>query len=163
MKRNYFKGDYVAINENLKNIHWENALNGLDLAQSWTYFAEKLVELTESFIPVSKVRDEGKKNNPYVTRSGREAIKKKHTKWQKYKHCKTAANYEVYKTARNLVITELRKGKYLYEKDLAAKIKTDNKLFWGYVRSKSKTKSTVNKLMNEEGRSQKATMKLLAY
>ena len=51
-----------------------------------------------------------------------------------------------------MVITELRKGKYLYEKDLAAKIKTDNKLFWGYVRSKSKTKSTVNKLMNEEGK-----------
>ena len=106
----------------------------------------------KQYIPVSKVRDEGKKKNPYVTRSGREAIKKKHTKWQKYKHCKTAANYEVYKTARNLVITELRKGKYLYEKDLAAKIKTDNKLFWGYVRSKSKTKSTVNKLMNEEGK-----------
>ena len=83
LKRNYFKGDYVAINENLKNIHWENALNGLDLAQSWTYFAEKLVELTESFIPVSKVRDEGKKNNPYVTRSGREAIKKKTHKMAK--------------------------------------------------------------------------------
>ena len=30
--------------------------------------------------------------------------------------------------------------------------KTDNKLFWGYVRSKSKTKSTVSKLMNDEGK-----------
>ena len=96
---------------------------------------------------MSKVRDEGKKNNPYVTRSGREAIRKKHTKWQKYKHCKTTA-----RKARNLVISELRKGKYLYEKDLAAKIKTDNKLFWGYVRSKSKTTFTVSKLMNEEGK-----------
>ena len=38
------------------------------------------------------------------------------------------------KKARNMVISELRKGKYLYEKDLAAKIKTDNKLFWGYAR-----------------------------
>ena len=77
-------------------------------------------------------------------------MKKKHTKWQKNKHCKTTANYEVYKKTRNLVISELRKGKYLYEKDLAAKLKTDNKLFWVYVRSKSKTKSTVSKLMNEE-------------
>ena len=36
VKRNYFKGDNAAINESLKNIlvHWENALNGLDLAQS---------------------------------------------------------------------------------------------------------------------------------
>ena len=98
----------------------ENALNGLDLAQSWSYFADKRVELTESF----KERDEGKKNNPYVTRSRREAIKKnKHAKWPKNKHCKTTANYGVYKKARNLVISELRKGKYLYEKDLAAEIK----------------------------------------
>ena len=77
---------------------------------------------------------------------------KTHTKWQKYKHCKTTANYGVYKKARNLVISELKKGKYLYEKDLAAKIKTYNKLFWGYVRSKSKMISTVSKLMNEEGK-----------
>ena len=88
-----------------------------------SYFAEKLVELTEKIILVSKVRDEGKKNNPYVTRSGLEAIKKKNTDWQKYKHCKTTANYEVYKMVRNLVKSELRKVKYLYEKDLAAKIK----------------------------------------
>ena len=93
VKRNCFKGDYAAINESLENIHWGNALNGLDLAQSWLYFAEKLVELIETFLLVSKVRDEGKKNNPYVTRSGREAMRYKHTKWQKYKHCKTTANY----------------------------------------------------------------------
>ena len=73
------------------------------MAQSWSYFAEKFVELTKSFIPVSKVRDEGNKNNPYDTRSGWEAIKKKHTKWQKYKHCKTTANYEVYKKYKKYI------------------------------------------------------------
>ena len=44
--------------------------------------------------------------------------KEKHTKWQKYEHCKTAANYEIYKKARNLIISELRKREYLYEKDV---------------------------------------------
>ena len=92
-----------------------------------------------------------KNSNPYVTKSGREAIQKK-KKGRKYKHCKTTANYEEYKRARNLVISKLRKGKYLYEKDLAANIRTDNKLLWGYVRSKSKTKSTVGKLMNDEAK-----------
>ena len=41
------------------------------------------------------------------------------------------------------MITELRRSKYNYEKDFAAKIKTDNKLFWSYVRSKMKTKSNI--------------------
>ena len=100
MKRNYFKGDYVAINEYLESIHWENALNGLDLAQLWTYFAEKLVELTESFIPVSKVRDEGKKNNPYVKRSGQEAIKKKNT--QKGKNTIIAQQPQIMKYIKKL-------------------------------------------------------------
>ena len=58
-------------------MHRGNAFNGLDLAQSLSYFAETLVELTEKFISDGKVRDEGKNNNPYATKSGREAIKKK--------------------------------------------------------------------------------------
>ena len=47
--------------------------------------------------------------------------------------------------------SELRKAKHMYEKDLTAKIKTDNKLFWGYVRSKTKTKSAVSNLTNSLG------------
>ena len=49
--------------------------------------------------------------------------KKKHTKWQKYLHTKTETNYAHYKVARNNVITELRRSKNNYEKDLTAKMK----------------------------------------
>ena len=55
------------------------------------------------------------------------------------------------KIARNLVISELRKAKYKYEKDLAAKIKTNNKLFWGCVRSKLKTKSMIGQVEAPDG------------
>ena len=60
-------------------------------------------------------------------------------------------NYDKYKNSRNIVTSELREAKYVYEKDLTAKIKTDNKLFWGYVRSKTKTKSAVSNLTNSLG------------
>ncbi|MEW8544372.1 MAG: reverse transcriptase domain-containing protein, partial [Candidatus Thiodiazotropha sp.] len=150
-KLNYFKGDYPAISKSLEEIEWATVFSGLDLSQSWLFFAEKLVELSEKHIPVSKAREGRNKNNPYVTRSALEAIKKKHTKWLKYKYCKTAENYGNYKKARNIVTTELRRGKYFYEKDLTARIKNENKLFWGYVRSKTKTKATVSKLTNDEG------------
>ena len=100
---------------------------------------------------MSKVRDGRYKNNPYINSSGLEATKKKHTRWLKYQYCKSPDNYAKYKQARNLVTAELRRGKYLYEKDLASRIKDENKLFWGYVRSKCKTKSAINKLQNDEG------------
>ena len=87
------------------------------LSRSWTFFAEKLVELTEQNIPVSKVRDGRHKKNPYVTNSGLEAIKKKHTRWLKYQYCKTPENYTKYKQARNLGTAQLRRGKGKYNNE----------------------------------------------
>ena len=78
------------------------------------------------------------------------AIKNKHTKWQKYKHCKSNDNYHKYKQARNLVTHELRRAKYQKEKNIAENIKTDSKQFWSYVRSKSKTKTTITQLQRED-------------
>lgn len=72
-------------------------------------------------------------------------------RWEKYLHCKTNQNYEIYKDARNKVITEMRRSKYDYEKNLATNIKTDSKLFWSYVRSKLKTKGKLGQLETENG------------
>ena len=63
----------------------------------------------------------------------------------------TNRNYDTYKSARNQAKAELRKAKYEYEKDLSNKIKTDNKLFWSYVRSKMKTKSSLGELEMPNG------------
>ena len=150
-KLNFFKGDYQSINTALQQRDWTKELLGLNLTQSWSYLAEIIIQLIEKFIPVSKARDEGSKNNPYVNRSCLDAIRNKHRKWLKYKYCMSQDNYDKYKNSRNTVTSELRKAKYMYEKDLTAKIKTDNKLFWGYVRSKTKTKTAVSNLTNSLG------------
>ena len=63
----------------------------------------------------------------------------------------TNKNYETYRSARNQAKAELRKAKYEYEKDLASKIKTDNKLFRSYVRSNMKTKSSLGELEMQNG------------
>ena len=78
-------------------------------------------------------------------------IKNKHHRWMKYKYCKSDINFQQYKAARNKVSSELRKAKYLYEKDIALKIKDNNKLFWSYVCSKSKIKMSVSKLDRGNG------------
>ena len=71
--------------------------------------------------------------------------------WLKFKHCQTEENFNIYKTARNRVTAEVRKAKYEYEKNLSAKIKTDNKIFWSYVRKQTKTKTVVSKLQMPNG------------
>ena len=147
----YFKGNYKTINQTLNNISWTETMQGLSLAEAWKILTEKIIKLVEEQIPVSKGSGGSLKKNPYVNHQSITAIKKKHTNWLKYQHCKTNENYTQYKIARNAAISELRKSKYSYEKDLAAKIKTDSKLFWSYVRSKTKTKSNTGQLEMPDG------------
>ena len=113
--------------------------------------ADKIIKLVEHNVPVCKASKDTGKKCPYANHQCLQAIKQKHSKWTKYQHCKSDTNYDQYKKARNLVISELRKAKYYHEIDLATKIKTNSKLFWGYVRSKLKTKSAIGQLEAANG------------
>ena len=148
-KLNFFKGNFTGLSGELAHIGWLQLLAGVDLSASWEILTEKLSNLIETYIPVSKVSSGTGKKTPYITQNCHNAIRKKHSKWEKYLRCKTNQNYEIYKDARNRVITEMRRSKYDYEKNLATKIKTDSKLFWSYVRSKLKTKGKLGQLETE--------------
>ena len=150
-KLNFFKGDYVNLRSQLVDIDWHQELDGLNLMQSWNRFAEKTNNLIKNNIPVSKSPPEGRKRNPFINRSCLDAIKQKRTRWLKYKYLKSDVNFRKYKAARNIVTNKLRSARYDFEKNLASKIKTDNKLFWNYVRTKTKTKSVVSKLEMPNG------------
>ena len=149
-KYNFNKGDYNSCKNQLSSIDW-SVMQGLNLVDSWKYFAELIVDLIDKFIPVSKVSNDKLKPKPFLTQQCKDAIKIKHRKWKKYKYCKSEENFSSYKVERNKVVTELKKSKYHYEKDLATRIKTDNKLFWSHVRAKTKTKSTLGALENQQG------------
>ena len=150
-KRNYHKGDYKKICSELEVVDWNQVLQRLSLSESWEILVDKLTNLIESNVPVCKANRDTAKKCPYINNECLMAIKKKHSKWTKFQHCKTDQNYNQYKIARNKTIAELRKAKYLHEKDLAANIKTNSKLFWSYVRSKLKTKSAIGQLQGQDG------------
>lgn len=107
--------------------------------------------LIEKFVPESKAPTRMANHNPYVNSNVLSSIKEKRKKWLKFKYCHTASNHRNYKMSRNHVVSELRLAKYQYEKGLAAKIKHDSKLFWKYVRSKTKTLTKVSKLETTDG------------
>ena len=148
---NVFKGNYTGLSGDVAHVDWLQLLAGVDLSASWEILTEKLSNLIETYMPVSKVSSGTGKKTPYITQNCHNVIRKKHSIWEKYLHCKTNQNYEIYKDARNKVITEMRRSKYDYEKNLATKIKTGSKLFWSYVRSKLKTKGKLGQLETENG------------
>ena len=120
-------------------------MDGLSLAESWTGFARKIVNVIRKFIPVSKVRKDIGKQNPPMSKECKDAIRVKHRKWKRYKYCKSVQNFTNYKIARNSVVKELRKSKYNYEKDLATRIKTDSKLFWSQNQNKVNNRCLKNR------------------
>ena len=77
--------------------------------------------------------------------------KKKDKNEKKYKYCKSADNWDRYKASRNKITSEFRLAMYEYEKGLASQIKGDNKQFWKFVRSKTKTVTKVNRLKVPDG------------
>ena len=139
------------MNQNLQDIQWNQLLGGLSFKDSWDCFADKINNSIRKYVPVSKTNSDTSKARPPMTRQCTTAIKNKHHKWMRYKYNRTDSNFKLYKEARNKVSLELRKAKYSYEKDLASKIKDNNKLFWSYVRSKTKTKMSVSKLDKGNG------------
>ena len=139
------------MDEGLLSIDWAQVLGGLDLSDSWDILVDKIIQLRELYVTENKVSGQSDRENPFINQACIEAIRAKNTKWQKYKHCKSNINYDHYKAARNRVTAELRNAKYNFEQNLAAKIKTDNKLFWSYVRSKQKTKTVLQQLQTENG------------
>jgi len=76
----------------------------------------------------------------------RQKIRKKHNLWKRYMETKLQETYKEYCRIRNKVknmITYFRKQK---EKNISMNIKQNPKAFWNYIKSKTKTKSSITGL-----------------
>ena len=149
-KRNYHKGNYTDIGEDILSIDWDSALDGT-INESWDTLADKLNKFIDDHIPVCKENPRHSDKLPFIDRETKEKLNKKHRTWKKYIHCKTHENFEKFKSARNKATEAIKLAKYNYENDLSAKININNKLFWNYVRKNSKTTSNIGNLHDTEG------------
>ncbi|XP_069119069.1 uncharacterized protein [Argopecten irradians] len=148
-KRNFLKGNYVSINKELAEHASEDTTN-MDANEHWTHLMNILSTSIEKHVPLYKRRSNDIRK-PYINKDAISAVKKKHQEWTKYLHCKTDNNYQSYKIARNKATRLLRLSQRSYEKSIAENIKDSPKLFWNYVRSKTKTKSTITRVNNPNG------------
>ena len=55
-------------------------MQDLNLVESWKYFAELIVDVTEKIVPVIKVQSDALKRKPYLTQQCKEANEIKHRK-----------------------------------------------------------------------------------
>jgi hypothetical protein len=82
-RRIWNRGDYDKIRSELKNIDWENELAVRNLDDSWLFFKDSILKLTDKYFPVKVTRGPGQPR--WLTKEIKNLLncKKRHGKYSK--------------------------------------------------------------------------------
>lgn len=147
----FYKGNYEQLNYDLMNTDWDQLLEPDDINTVWNNFNSSVLASMHKHIPKTKPNSKFKDKPLWMDNEACRAILSKRRKWKKYRYCKSTVNYENYVAARNECTRVIRNSKVSYERKIATEAKTEPKSFWKYVKSKTKTKSGIGDLRNEDG------------
>ena len=132
--------------EVLRKPTWEfDHLESID--DIWNLFSDRLCQIITDLIPQSNSVHSFKK--PWMNKNTAEAIDKKRRAWTKLRHCNNTVNCEKYKFHQ--CTNSIRIAKHEYEKNICLNVKDKPKVFWSYIKSKSKTRDKICDLMQEDG------------
>ena len=143
----YEKGDYASIRKYLNTVNWDEILSGKDTQQQYDTLIEIVKLCEEKYIP-SKIVE--KNNNVRFSEKLptyiRVKIKKKHNLWKRYMETKKMDIYREYCRTRNKVKNMMKFFRKNKERDISFNAKTNNKAFWKYINSKTKSTSGIASL-----------------
>ena len=90
------------------------------------------------------MRKQGKRSKKkHLPKEAFRKIRYKQKMWRVYKHTGKDKDYDAYKEALNAATNEVRTSKRNWEHKLAQNIKSDNKSFYAYVRSKQNVRDNI--------------------
>ena len=147
MLPNYYKGDYAAIRNRLKDVDWLANLDG-NFQSDYSNFLKKLETSITGCIPCRK--NDKKRKSIFFTR---EAIRLRDLKcklWRRYLNTKTRYTHSRYVKVKNELRSLTRKLRFDFEKKIAENLKTAPKQFWAYVKSRTKTRGRIPTLKNKD-------------
>ena len=148
-KRNFYKGNYDKIREELSSVNWET-MSHMNVEESWNFFLDRLKNSVDRNVPLKKVHA-GRRKQKWVYAECLQSIKLKRKQWNRYIHTKDRIDYLRYCQARNQCTKAIRMAKKNFEQNIIKNVMSDPKGFWGYVRDKTKSRTTVSDLKNVNG------------
>ena len=150
-KLNYWKGDYVGLDNFYTNIDWDTHMADKDPVDSEKIFLKYYSDGVQKFIPILNPCPANRTKCKWITRDVILIINKKKFAWNRYRKRKTTLRYEAYCRARNEATRCVRDAKKAFEKRLAKEVKSNPQAFFGYLRSKTALKEEVTRLRNNDG------------
>ena len=80
-KYNYYKGDYMSINNKIINTNWIETFQNRNIEDSWNLFATIILDMVEKHIP--KCSKNTNKQPPWLNKLTKYTITNKHRAWNK--------------------------------------------------------------------------------
>ena len=147
-----YKGNYSAINCELKDFDWDSELANLsDVDTAWNIISSKVKCLRDKYIPAIYIRTQRKKKPVVINDSILHLTRLKRFYYKKYKKHRSNLNYQYYCVSRARVNKAIRKEKRSKEMTIAKDMKTNPKKFYQYISSKSSKKDTIPDLIMSDG------------
>jgi hypothetical protein len=141
---NWSKANIEQMNSDLMEIPWRETLAAETVEGAWSRFREALSETIEKNVPKSGVRTRLK--NPWMTREILRLVRKKRRKWKAIKNAATQEEKREYKALEKETANKIINAKRKMEKDLARGEDKNNRKFAKYIKSKTKSKTSVGPL-----------------
>ena len=148
-KYNYKKGNYIALKEYLSKVDWNRELNITDINMQNEKFMKSLNEGVDQFIPKTKQNRALSNNKKWFNSRCVRARANKELLWKRYKNHPSDAALERYKEARNSYTRETRETVKNFEKDIIDKSEKEPKLFYDYIKSKTKKREQILTITDE--------------
>ena len=149
-KLNFWKGNYLAICEELDKVDWNNVLQNNCIDTNWDLFKNRVLTIANKHIP--KVRKKPESNKPpWWSKSLSKVVKEKQNLYLQYKFTLSQVDYAKYTSKRNQVKHMIRSAQVQYDESLIQKLSSNPNALYGYVRDKSKVKSKIGQLERSDG------------
>ena len=146
---NWNKADYHSIRTYLKHVNWDQLFENKTVEQAWEALKGKLNEATSKFVPLStpKNPEEPKWLNREIIR----LVRKKKRAWKVFKHFNSRESRDKYTELERQVTITIRNAKRGMEKKLASTRDNNSRRFANYIRSKTKTRTSIGPLKTADG------------
>ena len=148
------KGDYVGMNDHLKNVDWDSRFKeSTDVNSLWDMVEGEILDARDKYVPRRTIKRNTitHKNKIPIPQTLLELFHKKRAAFRYFKKYPTDQNLEIYHSLRNLAKKYSNKAKLDKEIDIANRSKDNPKLLYQYLASQSKPKETIPNLRKPDG------------
>ena len=144
------KADYEAINSELDKVHWDTLLCEESVDDNWKSFKSIVSAISSKYTP--KVTKKCIYNKPrWWSTQISKAVKEKQHLFLQYRFTRSEADYASYALKRNQVKSLITSAKVQHDKLLIQNLTSNPKALYGYVRDKSKVKTSIGQLQKPDG------------